>query len=69
MSLEKGIENGREWRDPYYGSRRFDRSCRNHGSCPWCRDGRQHSKKRQVDKEDLWPKTMEEFYEEFGTWA
>lgn len=20
----------------YTGSKRFDRSCRNHGSCPWC---------------------------------
>jgi hypothetical protein len=25
------------------GSRRFDRSCRNHGSCNWCARGRQHT--------------------------
>lgn len=36
MSLEKGIEHGKEHRKPYRGAGRFDRTCRNHGSCPYC---------------------------------
>jgi len=33
---------------PYQNSRRFDSSCRNHGSCPWCAGNRQH----KYDRED-----------------
>ena len=40
MSLDKAIKHGRERRKPYRGSRAFDRSCRNHRSCSWCRDNR-----------------------------
>lgn len=29
-------------RKPYRGSRRFDTSCRCHGSCPYCRSNRLH---------------------------
>jgi hypothetical protein len=27
-------------RKPYTGSKRFDRTCRNHGGCPWCERNR-----------------------------
>ena len=46
MSLDKSIENGREHREPYRGSKAIDRTCRNHGGktkrrehgqCPWCK--------------------------------
>ena len=30
------------------GSKQFDRSCRNHGSCPWCENGRQHKNRRRA---------------------
>jgi hypothetical protein len=33
MSLEKAIIHGKEHRKQYRGSKRFDCSCRNHGSC------------------------------------
>jgi len=36
MSLDKAIKHGKEHRQEYRGSRRFDASCRNHGGCPWC---------------------------------
>lgn len=36
MSLEKAIQHRKEKRKPYYGSKAFDCSCRNHGSCSWC---------------------------------
>lgn len=49
MSLEKAIKHGKEHRKPYRkGSKRFDRSCRNHGGCPWCAAGRKHKQKRQT---------------------
>ena len=42
MSLDKAIEHGKERRKPYYGSKAFDHTCRNHGGCPWCEENRKH---------------------------
>lgn len=42
MSLDKAIKYGKEKRKPYTGSKAVFCSCRNHGSCPWCRENRQH---------------------------
>ena len=33
----------RTYRRPYRKSRRFDRTCRCHGSCAWCRGNRLHN--------------------------
>lgn len=53
MSLDKAIEHGKEKRKPYYRSKRFDRSCRNHGSCGWCQGNREHNnKQRELNAED-----------------
>lgn len=38
--LDKAIKSGKEHRKPYYDTRRFDRSCRNHGSCEYCQANR-----------------------------
>lgn len=46
MSLEKAIEHKKELRKPYRGSKRFDRSCRNHGSCSHCERNRKHRDKK-----------------------
>jgi hypothetical protein len=40
MSLEKAIAHGKEKRKAYRGSKRFDCSCRNHGSCGYCERNR-----------------------------
>lgn len=40
MSLDKAIAHGKEFRKPYTGSKRFDRSCRNHGGCSFCEGNR-----------------------------
>jgi hypothetical protein len=48
MSLEKSIESGKEHRKRYYKSKAIDGSCRNHGSCPWCKNSR--TRKRKVDE-------------------
>lgn len=44
MSLEKAIRYGKERRRVYRKSAAFDRSCRHHGSCPWCRANRLYSR-------------------------
>lgn len=40
MSFDKKYPNRKDHRKPFRGSKRFDHTCRNHGSCPWCRDDR-----------------------------
>lgn len=46
MSLDKAIKHGKEHRAPYRRSKRFDSSCRNHGSCKWCEGNRTINNKR-----------------------
>lgn len=64
LSLDKGIEHGKEHRKPYYKSGAFDLSCRPHGgrgrkrdarACPWCYGNRMHKHKRAepiIESED-----------------
>ena len=40
--LDKAIAKGTEHRKPYRGSKAFDRTCCNHGTCEWCRMNRQY---------------------------
>jgi len=40
-------------RKPYSDSKRFDVTCRNHGSCPYCRDNRTHSAKHRAQLSDV----------------
>lgn len=55
MSLEQAILHGREHRKKHYGSKDFDWSCRNHGSCGWCEDNRKFSnrKRRRIADEKV----------------
>ena len=55
MSLDKAIEHGKEKRKPYYGSKAFDCSCRNHGTCSWCLSNRtiQQQKAEEAMKQAL----------------
>lgn len=46
MGLWKSIQHRKEKRKPYYGSRRFDLSCCNHGSCPWCYSNRMYQQRK-----------------------
>lgn len=50
MSFDTSYPNRKDWRRPYHQSKRFDRTCRNHGSCPWCRANRLHRHIRQALK-------------------
>ena len=38
----KAIEHNKEKRRPYRGAKAIDRTCRNHGTCRWCMENRQH---------------------------
>lgn len=49
MSLDMSIEHRKEKRKPYHGSKRFDRTCRNHGSCDYCKGNRLYSSKKRRD--------------------
>ena len=43
MSLNKAIQSGKEHRKQYRKSKAFDKTCRNHGGCPYCEGNRKHS--------------------------
>lgn len=45
-------KNMKDQRKEYYDSRRFDHTCRNHGSCSYCSKGRQHNSKRRKPIEE-----------------
>jgi len=45
MGLEKAIKYGKEKRKSYRGAKAVDRSCRNHGDCPYCANNRRHNKR------------------------
>lgn len=47
MSLDKAIASGKEHRKPYRGSKRWDCTCRNHGSCSYCRSNRTIQEQRE----------------------
>lgn len=49
MSLDKSITHGKEHRKPYRGAKAIDHTCRNHGSCEWCKGNRTHKN----DKREL----------------
>ena len=51
MSLDKSIEHGKEHRKNYRGTKAIDKSCRNHGSCPYCKDNRLHKFKINIDEQ------------------
>ena len=48
MSMDKSIAAGKEHRKPYSGSKSIDPSCRCHGGCDWCRDGRMHKYNKRL---------------------
>ncbi len=42
MSLDKGIQSGKEHRREWRHSKAIDPSCRCHGGCEWCLRNRMH---------------------------
>lgn len=50
MALDKAIQSGKEHRKPYKGSKAVDKTCRNHGSCRYCRNNRLYSRRKTEEK-------------------
>lgn len=63
MGLEKAIQYNKEKRKEYRGSKRFDRTCRNHGYCSYCRNNRTFSTKKRSCLKSLKEQTKD-FFEE-----
>ena len=61
MSLNKAIESGKEHRRQYRKAKAVDKTCRNNGSCFWCRDNRMYKYNKVKEKADSY---MEEIDEE-----
>lgn len=52
MGMEKAITSGKEHRKPFRGAKAVDATCRNHGSCPYCRSNRLHKSQAEKDRSD-----------------
>lgn len=48
MSFDKYM--GKEHRKQYYGSKAVDSTCRNHGSCGYCRENRTFNTRKRLEK-------------------
>lgn len=48
MSFDKYM--GKEHRKPYRGAKAVDSTCRNHGSCDWCRSNRTYSTRKRLEQ-------------------
>lgn len=55
MSFDKDYPNRKDHRGILRKSKAFDRTCRCHGSCSWCRDARLHSdrKRRETAEQQI----------------
>ena len=48
MSFDKYM--GKEHRKHYFGAKAVDSTCRNHGSCGYCRENRTFKNRKRLDK-------------------
>ena len=48
MSMEKAIASGKEHRKKYRGTKAFDCSCRNHGTCDYCKGNRLYKFNKKI---------------------
>lgn len=50
MSLDKAILSGKEKRKPYRKAKAVDHTCRNNGSCSYCKENRLYKNKKKEVK-------------------
>lgn len=50
MTLDKAIEHGKEFRKQYRKAKAVDKTCRNHGSCEWCKSNRLYQSKKELER-------------------
>jgi len=60
MSMERAIASGKEHRNPYCGAKAADCTCRNHGSCKYCRMNRTYAAAKRLESAKL--KLLDDFY-------
>ena len=60
MSLDKAIKHGKEKRKPYMGAKAVDKTCRNHGTCGWCKANRLYRSNKINEQSDQMKKEFEE---------
>lgn len=53
MSLDKAIEHNKEHRKPYRGAKAVDKSCRNHGNCPYCQGNRTYRDRKNRERMEV----------------
>lgn len=51
--LDKAIEHHKEHRKQYHGAKAVDKTCRNHGDCPWCQGNRHYSSLKRLEKTEF----------------
>jgi hypothetical protein len=59
MSLDKAIEHKKERRKQFQKSKAFDRTCRNHGSCPYCESNRTIQAQKEQKRIESFEETQE----------
>ena len=50
MGMEKAIASGKEHRKEYYGAKAICKSCRNSGTCEWCRRNRMYKNLKKLQE-------------------
>ena len=50
MALDKAIQHGKEHRKEYRHAQAVDKTCRNHGSCPYCLKNRMYQANKENEK-------------------
>ena len=53
MAFDNQNPSRKDWRKPYYDSRRFDWQCRHQGSCTYCERNRQFANRRRAPVLDM----------------
>ena len=53
MSFDKQYPNRKDHRKKFYKAKAYDRSCRNHGACYYCKDNRMHHNKKREPLEEV----------------
>lgn len=64
MSFDNFYPNRKDHRKPFHGSKSVDRTCRNHGSCPYCSGNRQFKNFRRQPLEIEYDYSTKESFQE-----
>lgn len=60
--FDTNYPNRKDKRRPYKGSKSFDRSCRNHGSCDWCKGQRLYQIQKEQERIEDFSSDLKEVF-------